>query len=315
MAPESEPLPTALVTAADHRYYLWQVVVHWVHMRHAGWPARYLVYCGDTRSKLLDAVMETLGADGARFTVWNDWRRRGRRTYNPAMKPGLVGRWLEAHPDERDSPYLLLDPDAIPLSRLRRTIEGDGLRPSPARWFGTDTDSYTGPGYLKSKGEDLWVALCDLVGVDPEQAEGMPGTGSQWLFTGMAGERWLEIAELSEDAYPILQAHKSDVQVWCAEMYVTQLMLVREGIEPAARAPMRMVWGNGAREDWSQAGFYHNAGVVEPGTGHFFKGRFRDRGPFFVEDMQVDDGSASSRYVELIRAAETLWPKLCRRFN
>lgn len=309
-------LPYALVTASDLPYHAWQIVVHWAHMRHFGWPTRYLLYTGpDGPSDLLEQIMDTLGADGAHFTVWNDWRRPGRDRYGPGMKPGLVGQWLTKHTDDVDEVLLLLDPDALPLPTFTEAIRRDGLRPYSRRWFGTDTDSYTGPAYLKSKGEDLWVALCDLVGVDPEKAAQTKGRGSQWLFTGMSGTTWLEIADLSEDAYRILHAHDSDVQVWCAEMYVTQIVLIRDGIAADAVPETRMVWANGPRADWETAGFFHNAGITKPGTGHFYKGQFHDRAPFGIADFGIDPGSASAEYVRRIRAAETLWPKLAKSFT
>lgn len=310
----SDTLPTALVTTADHPYFLWQVVTHWAHMRHYGWPTRYLIYTGREPSELLDKVMATLGHDGARFTVWNDWRPRGRTRYNPAMKPGLIGQWLTANPDQTEKPLLLLDPDALPLPTLQTALQDGGLQPTRSVWYGTDTDSYTGPAYLKSKGEDLWTALCDLAGVDPDTAAQALGRGSQWLFTGMPGQTWEEIAELSEDAHRILDAHPSDVQVWCAEMYVTQLVLARDGITAESAPAMRMVWANGPVDDWNHAGFFHNAGITKPDTGHFFKGRFRDRAPFYSQDLRVNEGSASAEYVHRIRAAETLWPQLCKQF-
>lgn len=311
MAPPNEALPLALVPLPDHKFYLWQMLVHWTWMRDEGYPTQYLVYCG--RSGPSPELASLMAGMGAHVAVWNDWRLNPQ--YNAAMKPGLVGRWLEAHPEDVDRPLLLLDPDALPLRPFVRAIERGELEPTADRWFGTDTDSYTGPGYLKSKGEDLWLSLCALVGVDPDLAALRPGRGSQWLFTGWPGGLWLEIAELSERAYPLLTGHRSDVQVWCAEMYVTQLVLARERIEAESRARMRMVWAGGARADWSKAGFFHNAGVTDPAAGHFHKGSFSERAPFFETLDGVSEGSASARYVEIIRAAEADFPDLCRLFT
>lgn len=309
-------LPTALIPLPDHPYYLWQTVVHWAHMRAQDWPAHYLVYTGRAGpSDRLRQIMDTSGGEGARFTVWNDWRHQSRTGYNPAMKPGLVGQWLTAHPEQVGEPLLLTDPDALPLPRFRQAITGEGLAPTTDRWWGTDTDAYTGPAYLKSKGEDLWQSLCALAGVDPDQAAEHDGAGSQWLFTGLPGKVWLEIADLAEDAHHILTRHPSDVQVWCAEMYVTQLVLAREGISPQAAPAMRMVWAGDDAGSLDGAGWFHDAGVTAPGEGHFYKGQWRNRAPFFVEDHGVTEQSASILYVEAIRLAEQLWPDLCRRLQ
>lgn len=303
------PLPLALVTVPDHPFYLWQALAHHVWMREHEFPTRYLFYCGrGGPSRQLSAFMA--GA-GARVTVWNDWRTNPQ--YNPSMKPGLVGRFLEANPDVAGAPLVVMDPDAIPLPGF--ISRAPHMQPTPTRWFGTDTDSYTGPAYLKSKGEDLWVELCKLVGVDPDHAGQFLGRGSQWLFRAGDGGLWLEIQRLSEQAYPVLTGHRSDVQVWCAEMYVTQLVLARENIAATARAPMRMAWATGAREDWQKAGFFHNAGVTEAGTGHFHKGQWQARPPFFLEDdaeYGATEESATFRYVELLKSTQEQFPQLVK---
>lgn len=296
-------VPKALVPLPDHKFYLWQMLVHWAWMREREYPAQYLLYCGATGPSR--ELVELMRGMGAKIAVWNDWRINPQ--YNPSMKPGLAGQWLKAHPEDREIPLLLCDPDALPLPRFATA----GLEPAPGRWFGSDTDSYTGPNYLKSKGEDLWVQLCELVGVDPAKAAATRGRGSQWLFVGPPEGLWEEIAELSEKAYSMLVGHSSDVQAWCAEMYVTQLVLARENIETEARATMRMTWAGDPKSQLTKAGFYHNAGVTDPKTGHFYKGGWTAKAPFFAPLDDVRSDSASTKYVEAIREAEKAFPELC----
>lgn len=90
---------------------------------------------------------------------------------------------------------------------------GLSLAPGPGVLLGSDTDSYTGPAYLKEKG--AWNGLCDL--------------------------------------------------------------------------------------------------VVEPTPGHFCKLTYQSS-PFFQPIDDISPDSASTRFVELIRATEEAWPELCRAF-
>lgn len=301
----------AVVPLSDHPLFLWQMVVHWAWQEEVGLPTRYLVYTdrNGERSPQLAAILDMMKDRKtiATATVFPDWRVNPQ--YHPAMKPGLIGKWLTTEPAFVDRPVLLLDPDALPLPQFARAAET--FHPTATRWFGTDTDHYTGPTYLKAKGEDLWVRLCALVGVNPEMAATIPGCGAQWVFTGQHGALWSEIAALSEKAYLMLVGHRSDVQTWCAEMYITQLVLAREGIESERCESMQMVWAGDHRDGWTKAGFYHNAGVVEPGTGHFHKGSWADKAPFYDPHDYVASDSASFRYVDAIRHAEKTFPNLC----
>lgn len=286
-----------LVPLSDHPYYLWQALVQAVHLRERGWTVAYLVYCQGTPSDRLRTLM---GAGLADWHVWPDWRTT--KDYNAAMKPWLVGRYLSAHPDT--GPVLVLDPDALPL---RAWPDAE-----PGVLHGTDTDSYTGPGYLLQKG--AWEPLCRLVGVDPDVAARWPGIGAQYAFAGIPGSWWEGVAELSVEAFRLLStipAPAGDpypVQAWCAEMYVTQLAAIRDGIEPRAELSMGMVWANGPRDGWQREGFFHDAGqTVEDGR-HFCK--ITHQSSPFRAALAVDPDSASAPYVDLIRLTAEQYPDL-----
>ena len=274
-----------LVPLSDHPYYLWQALVQAVYLRDRGWPVAYLVYCQGAPSDRLRTLM---GAGLADWHVWADWRTH--KTYNAAMKPWLVGKYLAAHPDT--GPVLVLDPDALPLRQWPDAV--------PGVLYGTDTDSYTGPAYLKSKG--AWEPLCDLVGVDPGVGD-VPGVGAQYV-TDLPGPWWEAIAELSVVAHRLLStipAPAGDpypVQAWCAEMYVTQLAAIRDGIRPVAHPDMGMVWANGPRSGWESHGFFHDAGQTAEDGRHFCK--ITHQSSPWGKPLAVSPESASAPYVDLI---------------
>lgn len=321
-----------VIPAPDHPYYLWQVLAQSVALEELGQAAQYLMYTGrqGPPSKELLAMM---GQGAVDTIVWNDWRDRP--TYNPAMKPWLVGRWLEAKPELVDEPFLLIDPDAIPTGKRRVPT------PSPERWFATDTDTYTGPEYLRTRkgGEKLWEQLCALVGVDPEVAGAQPGVGAQYAVVGQDHDFWYTVAEKSIDAYALLEtfreggkAHEpavavsgvahdeprpngQPVQSWCAEMYVMQLEAARRNIVIRPSAPMSMVWADGKAEDWETAGFFHDAGVVAENGRDFSKTSWQ-KGPFgSLDKLEVDPESASAPYVDLLRRTLEKYPELARMIS
>lgn len=284
-----------VVPLSDHPYYLWQALVQAVELKRLGIPATYLVYTqGATPSPRLRAIMDAGLAD---WHVWQDWRTD--KTYNAAMKPWLVGRWLAANPSEVGRPFTLIDPDAIPT----RSIDADV---TPTRWVGTDTDSYTGPAYLRSK-PGVWDALCDLVGVDPAKAD-RPGVGAQVTAVGQPGEFWETVAAKSVQANALMVRGGTDVQAWCAEMYVTTLEAARRGIDLVADESHSMLWANGPADAWATHGFFHCAGVTEDNGRDFCKLTFQESP--WGRTLAVHPESASAQYVDLIIRAEQLQPAL-----
>lgn len=295
-------------------FYLWQAIVQRFALKRLGWDVTYLVYYTTAkpppRLKKLSEVADV--------EAWPDWRRGEQHGYNPAMKPWLVGRMLELHPERIDEPLLLMDPDVIPTGASVMPV------PTPTGWWGTDTDSYTGPGYLRSKGEGMWRGLCGIVGVDPDEAAQWPGVGAQYTFVGQPAEFWSTVALKSVEAYRWMVKTASEytpnnpdgtvglpVQAWCSEMYVMQLEMIRRGIAPQVSPQMGMVWANGPVESWQTEGFFHDAGVPEPQPGHFHKQTYQVS-PWGKRKM-VSPTSASAPYVGLIRDVAAEWPKVVWR--
>lgn len=282
-----------LIPSSDNIAFRWQVLVQIAAMEELGAleDCVWLFYCQGTPSDQLRRIMK--GTE-AKIVVWPDWPRDAR--YNAAMKPWLVGKWLSAHPDRVFEDHTLIDPDVIPYRYDHRVSNHRGVV------SGTDTDSYTGPGYLDSKG--VTEGLCELVGVSAELFRESPGIGAQIRWNGLPGKWWEDVAKLSIDAFHYMTAHSSDVQAWCSEMYITQMALIRDGWKTQIDPKMSMVWANGPVNKLATAGFFHNAGVVSENPEHFCKLAFSKRTPFNTP-IDVSPDSASYEYVEYIRKAET----------
>lgn len=295
----------ALVPLPDSPFYLWQMLVQAVELRRKNIPVTYLVYTG----ALSDQLRCFMDAKIAPIHVWDDWRPRTQRSYGPAMKPWLVGRYLEAHPELVTQPFVLMDPDVIPI-RSSLPI------PTPTTWHGTDTDSYTGPGYIRSKGEGLWLDLCRIADVDPDKAAQAPGIGAQYTFTGQDHTFWYDVARKSvlgyrhmvQNAARYTPKDTTPIQAWCSEMYFMQFEMIRRGITPSASPQMSMVWADGPATGWKTAGFFHAAGVTGPSDQHFYKAGYQNSP--FGRAITVSPESASARYVRLIAATEKTHPEL-----
>lgn len=294
-----------LVATSDHPFYLWQVLVQIEHFKERGTleDAHYLLYHqGPDPSPLaLQIARET----GAKMYFWRD--PRVRKEYDPAMKPWLIGAYFRQFPGEVSKRYQYLDPDVMVIQ------DPEFYREIPA-WSASCTDGYTGPGYLRGHGEDLWVDLCDLAGVAPEVAAKVPGVGAQWIVQDADAQFWFDVATTSEQmwqrckAQPKQEGQQYQVQAWCAEMYATQLLALAYGFPVRSDPAMDFIWANGPAEAWSDFGYFHDAGIPEPNGRDFCKGEHQSS-PFRTP-LVVDPVSASSRYVDLIRRTVDSYPSV-----
>lgn len=275
-----------LVPMPDHPYYVWQARVQYRELLRQGRAVTYLVYTRDRRSPSR-ALKRALPESAVEW--WNDWRSPEQMTYNPAM---LVGKWLDRWPEAHGDAHLILDHDAIPTEHFEMP------RVTEVEWAATDTDSYTGTEYLKSK--QAWAPLCDALAVDQTPIRGV---GAQVVFTGVDGAFWDTVARESIRLFHILddlptpEGEEYPVQAWCSEMYVTPLIAGLRGIEMRADPSMSMIWA----EDWESAGFFHNAGVMEENGRDFCKLSYQSSDP--VRDLKrqiVSPESASWRFVDMI---------------
>lgn len=284
-----------LVPMPDHPYYVWQARVQYRELVRQGRAVTYLVYTRGRRSPSR-ALKRALPESAVEW--WHDWRTPEQMTYNPAMKPWLVGKWLDKWPEAQGDAHLILDPDAIPTEHFEMP------RVTEADWAATDTDTYTGTGYLKSK--QAWEPLCDALAVDQTPIRGV---GAQVVFSGVDGAFWDDVAQESIRLFHILDdlptppGEGYPVQAWCSEMYVTPLIAGSRGIEMHADPTMSMVWAGDDAEGWERAGFFHNAGVREENGRDFCKLSYQRSDP--SRDLArirriVSPESASWRFVDML---------------
>lgn len=287
-----------LVTVPDNPYYLWQALVQMYTQgpKNAAW----LFYCPKgSPSRILQGMIDELVDYEIHW--WPDWNRRG---YNPAAKPQLVGKYLEK--TKYSGPYLIMDPDCIKTGQPLPECKENTI-------LGTDTDSYTGPRYLKKK--DAWSLLCSYFKIDSDDVFWYQGIGAQYI-TDLPYDFWNDVGTESIKVYHLLKDLPSPdgvpVQAWCAEMYTTQMVAIREGVVPEISPQMRMVWADDSVDRWKTDGFFHNAGVPDPKRGSFCKIQHQS----WPKNIPwVDETKAASTYVKLIEQTKKTWPKLVSLFD
>jgi len=304
-----------VIPLPDNPYHLWQALVQLASFRELGYEedVHYLiVYFFDRPSDLLLRLWES---DEIRAYLHLYPDTRDDLSYPVSMKPWLMGQFFEQFPDEVSTYYTYLDPDCV----LTRPMDFSPLLTSDGVWHGSDTGSYTGPDYLRSQGEQLFLDLCEISGVAPDQviAHHENSIGAQVIVHGAPAEFWYEIERKSVRAYHCLKKYAAEhdsqralypIQEWCAEMYMQQFETIRAGFVPKATPLMEFSWATSPAELWSERPFFHDAGQPHEDGHHFCKLTWQSSP--FRKEIQVSPSSASSHYVELIRRTEEMFPDL-----
>lgn len=298
----------------DSPYYLWQALVQMASFRELGYEedAHYpIVYFNDRPSDLLLSLWES---DEVRASLHLYPDTRTDTSYSASMKPWLMGKFYEQFPEEASSAYMYLDPDCVFTRPMDfGTLEADD------RWYGSDTRSYTGAGYIREKGEQLFVDLCDISGVSPEDvlAHDANTLGAQYVVKNAGPDFWFNVERTSVIAYNHMlrtadqyhpDGHEYSIQAWCAEMYMQQFETIRAGFTPVATDLMSFCWANAPASAWDTHAYFHDAGQPTENGRDFCKITWQSSP--FRKEITVSPDSASSRYVELIRRTEAMFPSL-----
>ena len=303
-----------LIPLPDHRYYLWQMLVQLAHFRELGYEenAHYLVVYFDQPSDMLRRLFES---DELRCYMHAYPDTREDRSYSASMKPWLLAQYYDQFPEQVARVHNYLDPDVM----FTHPLDFTPFEQHDGRWFGSDTRSYTGAQYIREKGEQLFLDLCAIADVSPDLVleHDHNSIGAQYFIKDAGADFWSNVERKSVRAYRHMvdtadkyhpEGHAHPIQAWCSEMYMQQFETVRAGFTPVADERLRFHWANHDVAAWDERAYFHNAGVVAENGRDFCKITWQSSP--FRKDLKVSPESASSRYVDLIRRTEELFPDL-----
>jgi hypothetical protein len=176
----------------------------------------------------------------------------------------------------------------------------------------SDTISYVGAKYIKSKEHGIFEEMCEIVGIDQEMVENREegAGGAQYLLKpGITAEFWQKVYNDSENLFRIIservreikQQHKEwhEIQIWCADMWGVLWNLWKMGYETQCHDDFEFGWGTQPVQKWESHAIFHNAGVTKQETGGpFYKGLYINTDP--TKSPMPDEKWASHQYFKLI---------------
>jgi hypothetical protein len=237
--------------------------------------------------------------------------------YIPILRPDILEQHFRAHPELRGETVFYHDSDII----FRELPNFDALH-GDLYWYVSDTISYIGAKYIKSKSEDIFTDLCSLSGIPPElvEANEAGSGGAQYLMKGVTADFWKEVAEDTLTIYKYMcdrehqdranlsteeAAQFNPIQKWCADMWSVLWGAWKMGAQTIVTPELDFSWGTSDIHAYNKCPIMHNAGVTNSTKDTlFYKADFQSSSPFDTDLSYVDPESASGKYVAAILYAK-----------
>jgi hypothetical protein len=177
-------------------------------------------------------------------------------------------------------------------------------------WYFSDTISYIGANYIKSKSEEVLDRMCSVIGIDRKLVEENQNNsgGAQKLMKNIDHEYWAEVYKNSRNLYDELVTMsnlKKDgdpygIQVWTASMWSELWTAWKLGHEVRVPDEFDFCWATCHESKWGKMPFMHNAGVINNRSGMFYKAEYVDKLPYNT-DLKLDNDRCSYHYYSLVQ--------------
>jgi hypothetical protein len=244
--------------------------------------------------------------NSVRFFFYKDTRFKPK--YISSVRPHILTKhWLK-FPELANETIFYHDCDII----FSKTIDfqkfiGDDIS------YLSDTISYIGANYIRSKGEHYLDLMTDLVGIDKQTVidREVSSGGAQYLIKNVDAQYWGKVYHDSEVLFHVItkQIAKDKpphaLQIWCADMWAVLWNLWLLGKETKISSDLSFSWGTSSIDQWDKHNIYHNAGVTVERKDLFFKGAYQTKLPYDVKLESFNSKFCVYKYVEeILKTAE-----------
>jgi hypothetical protein len=234
--------------------------------------------------------------------------------YIPIVRPNILYKHFTRYPELSDENIFYHDSDII-----FRELPNFDILTGDKTWYLSDTVSYIGSDYIKSKSVDLFNEMCEIAGVDPDiiSENNKNSGGAQYLMKGIDGDFWKEVEFLSLDLYKYMSDREqierstlddsdlkdyNPIQKWCADMWAVLWCGIKRGNDVRISDELGFSWGSSyGTTEWYKYKIMHNAGITNNMDGKvFYKGDFINTAPWDHDFSGIDKNHNSYNYVQAI---------------
>ncbi len=230
--------------------------------------------------------------------------------YISSVRPNILKQHFKYFPELKNSAIFYHDCDIV----FSKTPNFD-LFLNDKIWYMSNTEGYIGSKYILSKGEDIYLKMCEIVGIDskiPKIMESNSG-GAQYLLKGVDSIFWEKVEKDSEDLYryfledePIKMSENPSyhpIQKWTSDMWAVLWNAWYFEHETKVDPYFNFTWATDPIERWDDNVIYHNAGVIGPGE-LFYKGNYINSLPYFIEDTFNKKFASYNYFKEILESKE-----------
>ena len=176
----------------------------------------------------------------------------------------------------------------------------------------SDTVSYIGANYIKSKGEHYLDLMSQIVGINKDIiiANQNNSGGAQYILKNIPIEFWKKAYYDAENLYRMvnIQIAKDkaidpkihEIQIWCADMWAVLWNLWFFNKEVRVTDKLSFGWATSMIDEWNKHAIYHNAGVTADRKDMFFKGGYINKLPYDINLEDFTKEYCSYKYAELV---------------
>ncbi len=284
-------------------YYTWQVEVminnferQGVNLENVHIVSSYTSNIPDGWKKLQETYTKV------KFFFYKD--ERFKPNYIPSIRPHILHKhWLH-HPELETSTVFYHDCDII----LAKPYDFSEMLKDDTTCYTSDTVSYIGAKYVRSKGEHYFDMMTSIVGVNKQYVieQEQNSGGAQYLLKNIPAKFWEKVYYDCETMYRMVNEQIAKdkpghaIQIWCADMWCVlyNLFIYDRSIEVTDH--LSFSWATSSMKDWEKHPIFHNAGVTGPGN-QFYKGAYINKLPYAEVDLEkLSKDFCSYKYAEEI---------------
>jgi hypothetical protein len=291
-------------------YFAWQTEVYIRNFLEVGIAPEDIVVLGaydvkpsDNWNRLVDEFPLV------EFHFYKDTRVN--RTYIPSIQSHILAKHFTKFRELKDYAFFFHDSDFIFSKKFDFTpfLNDD-------TWYFSDTISYLGANYIKSKSPELLDIMCNTVGISRELVEANQANagGAQKLMKNLTPEYWAEVERNANAIYAIknLDKYKTEsdpypIQIWCASMWSELWTSWKHGNEIRVPREFDFCWATDSIQRWHQVSFFHNAGVTSNDMDLFHKGSYINKLPY-GENLNINPAKCSVLYYQEVRKTALVSP-------
>ena len=295
--------------------YTWEVEVYLENFLKMGVPPQqiHLVNGLDREWKEIPSSWRKLQN---KYSSVNFWFYYDTRPLDNNYPPSLQAHLLEKHwihnPQLEQETVFFHDADFI----LTRPFDFTPFLQDD-HWYLSNTISYIGAEYIRSKGEEVLDKMCSIAGIDKRFVvynQGGSG-GAQKLIKKVDSNYWKDVYNLSMRFWrevPLVSERIKkekqskgesyhELQHWTMSMWAELWIAWKLGKSTRVVKEFNFMFATNPIGDWDTYPFFHNAGIMSNDRNRlFYKGDYDNKLPYKLGLLDADKSKASYKYYQSI---------------